>query len=159
MVATQYTINADRVIIEPVRTKRPRAAVAADTVGRVISVDVKARTFVVDISNVIPESVSVSPSTVFVDPGAARPSMAGLAPGKWVVLSGAKTIGTVTPELVSQLRTFLRNNHVQDIVIDLGIHDAWEIGTWMREALGKPTRAGGGGLIWVDVPSKLRSIR
>lgn len=157
VVATQHTIDAARVIIEPPHAKRPHSLVAADTVGRVTSVDIKSRTFVIDISRVVPESVSVSSSTVFVDAGAARPSIAGVAPGKWVVVSGATTGGTVTPRLVSELRTFLRNNHVQAVVVDLGLQDAWEIGTWMRDALGKPTRAGGGGLIWIDVPARLRS--
>lgn len=155
VVATAKTIEAARVIIEPPHSKRPHALVAADTVGRVISVDAKTDSFVIDISNVIPESVSVAASTVFVDAGAKRPSLAGVAAGKWVIVSGATTSGTVTPALVGELRTFLRVNHVDAVVVDLGIHDAWEIGIWMRDALGKPTRAGGGGLIWIDVPAKL----
>jgi hypothetical protein len=72
-----------------------------------------------------------------------------------VAVYGKTKVGTVDLALIADLRIFLSRNHVDDIVVDLGLRDSWEIGLWVRAAIGRPTRAGHGGLIWTDVPERL----
>ena len=101
--------------------------------------------------------VSISRQTRYIDHGESVRRLHGVIPGAWVVVSGKRTAGTVTSQLVSDLRQFLRNNKVQDIAIQLGLRDAWEIGIWVRRAIGMPTVAGDGGEIWTDVQHRLTS--
>lgn len=159
VVATAETLEAERVIVERTGAKRPHPLLAADVVGRVASVDQRQGSFVIDVTNTKPVGVAVGRQTVYVEPGARRPSLVGVAPGRWVIVSGRATTGTVNPHTVAELRTFLAVNHVQAVVDDLGLRDSWEIGIWIRDAIGRPDRAGGGGEIWIDVPRRLAERR
>lgn len=155
-VATATMVFADQVRVLSYRGKRPRVARNGGMLGQVTFVDARDDVFIIDEDPRTPVRVAISRKTTYVHHGAAAPRLAGVVPGAWVVVTGRRTIGTVNSALVGQLRTFLRVNNVQDVVIQLGLRDAWEIGLWVRKAIGMPTVAGAGGEIWTDVQGRLQ---
>jgi hypothetical protein len=155
--ATGEAIIANRVDILGVHKHRPKAP-PGGVLGEVASVDVARGGFVLDVTPTVAEGVTLQTRTSYfnLEHRPKRTLVVALAPGIWVAVYGKTTVGTVTPALVHDLRIFLAHNHVDDIVVDLGLRDSWEIGLWIRAAIGKPTRAGHGGLIWTDVPKRLK---
>ncbi len=119
--------------------------------------DLRRHSLVVDVTATVPEGVVISPQTNYfnIERRPKRTSLAALAPGVWIAVRGRSTTGTVNAALVRDLRIFLGRNHVDDIVVNLGVRDSWEIGRWVYAAIGRPTRAGRGGLIWTKVPQRL----
>jgi len=156
-VATRKTVLASSVEVLGASAKRPRRALDGGVLGKVALLEPHQRGFILDVTNTVPVGVTISSSTSYVNivHREKRSSLAALAPGTWVIVHGRVTGGTVNAALVEKLRTFLRANQVDDVVIDLGLRDSWTIGLWMRAAIGKATRAGHGGLIWTDVPARL----
>ena len=154
--ATGQTLLASRVDVLGVH-KRPPHDPPGGVLGEVASVDLERHGFVLDVTPTVAEGVTLSSRTSYLnlEHRPTRTLAVAIAPGIWVAVYGKTTVGTVNAALVHDLRVFLARNHVDDIVVDLGLRDSWEIGLWMRAALGRPTRAGHGGLIWTDVPARL----
>jgi hypothetical protein len=155
--ATGESIIASRVDILGVHKLRPNAPPGA-VLGQVASVDVARGGFVLDVTPTVAEGVTLGPRTSYfnLEHRPKRSLVVALAPSIWVAVYGKTTVGTVNPALIRDLRVFLSHNHVDDIVVDLGLRDSWEIGLWIRAAIGRPTRAGHGGLTWTDVPERLK---
>jgi hypothetical protein len=156
--ATGKSVVATRVDILGVHKRRPDAP-PGSILGKVASIDLARGGFVFDLTPTVAEGVTLGRRTSYFNlEGHRKQTLAvAIAPGIWVAVYGKTTTGTVTPALVHELRIFLAHNHVDDIVVDLGLRDSWEIGLWMRAAIGRPTRAGHGGLIWTDVPARLKA--
>jgi hypothetical protein len=127
------------------------------TLGQVAFVDKTDSVIVLDTTPRTPVRVAISTKTTYEKSGRSEPALAGVAAGRWVIVSGPSTTGTVTPELTAQLREFLSRNHVGAVAIQLGLRDSWEIGVWVSDAIGKPTLAGAGGEIWTNVQARLRA--
>jgi hypothetical protein len=155
--ATGEAIIAKRVDILGVHKRRPKAPPGA-VLGLVASVDLARGGFVLDETPTVAEGVTLGTRTSYfnLEHRPKRTLVVALAPGIWVAVYGKTEVGTVNLALIHDLRIFLSRNHVDDIVVDLGLRDSWEIGLWVRAAIGRPTRAGHGGLIWTDVPERLR---
>jgi hypothetical protein len=146
--ATGASIIASRVDILGVHKLRPKGPPGA-VLGEVASVDVARGGFVLDVTPTIAEGVTLGPRTSYfnLEHRPKRSLVVALAPGIWVAVYGKTTVGSVNSALIHDLRVFLSHNHVDDIVVDLGLRDSWEIGLWIRAAIGRPTRAGHGGLL------------
>ena len=155
--ATGQTIIASRIEILGAHKFRP-SALAGSVLGKVASINPARHGFVFDPTTTSAEGVTIGTHTAYLDleHGAKRTSLAAIAPGIWVAVYGPTTPGTVNAALIRDMRVFLARNHVDDIVVDLGLRDSWEIGQWIHAAIGPPTRAGHGGLIWTDVPEHLK---
>lgn len=156
-IATASRILAHSVNVIAQRGPRPRVAPGSGQLGQVTFVDAKHSKLVINTDPRTPVWVSVSLQTRYLEHGVVARRLHGVIPGAWVLVVGTRTTGTVTPALVSELRVFLRVNKVQAIVIQLGLRDAWEIGVWVRRAIGAPTIAGQGGEIWTDVQPRVAS--
>ena len=156
LVATAESITATKVIVLRGRAQPP-AGPAPTLVGFVNSINSKTKTLYVARNRLLPENVIVGPSTRYVESWAKVPALAGIAPGDRVAVYGKSGVGTVDPTTVLELRRFLIANHVRSVIVGLGITDGWDVGMWVREAIGPPTRAGNGSEIWANVPASLRS--
>jgi len=156
LVATSTSVTATEVVVLRDGARLPAGRTPA-LVGHVDSVNAKAKTLYVAKKRFSPENVVVGAATAYVETWARHPSLNGVAPGETVAVYGKTGTGTVNPTTVLELRHFLFKNHVQSVIVGLGITDGWEVGNWFKAALGPPTRAGGGGEIWVNVPAALRS--
>jgi hypothetical protein len=156
-VATAKTIIATTIDVLGSFKHRPSRALDGGTLGRVASIAPRGTGIILDVSNTSPVSVALSSSTTYFDVASRvhRTSRAALAPEIWVIVHGRTAPGTVNAALIGELRVFLSRNHVDDVVVDLGLRDSWVIGRWVKAAIGKPTRAGHGGLIWTDVAQSL----
>ncbi|HUY07213.1 MAG TPA: hypothetical protein VMU99_08145 [Acidimicrobiales bacterium] len=126
---------------------RPHAWTAVMTID---SVDTAHNTFIAWVKRLHPILVEVNPSTKFHDMGRGRPNIEGLVAGAHVLVTGTTTTGTVNTHSAQLLREFIRQNRVNDVVIDLGLRDSGVVAQWFRLALGPPTRAGAGGEVWLD---------
>ncbi|MCU1494325.1 MAG: hypothetical protein JWO62_2089 [Acidimicrobiaceae bacterium] len=89
-------------------------------------------------------------------PRSARPFRA-VRRGEHVTVYGTPQSGTVDRRHVADLRRFLRIHHVDAVLVELGRHDSSEVVAWMTDAIGPPTKSGGGGAIWVAVQRDLGS--
>jgi hypothetical protein len=155
-VATSQMILANKVQILGLLGPRPKMPPGGGTLGQVAFVDKKDSVLLISTTPRNPVRVAISVKTTYVRGGRVENKLAGVIPGRWVVVSGRSTTGTVTPQLTAQLRQYLSHNRVGSIVIELGLRDSWEIGVWVRAAIGKPTLAGAGGEIWTGVQQRLR---
>ena len=156
-VATSREIIAKHIKVLSLLGPRPKVNTDGGTLGRVAFVDEKDSVIVLDATPRTPVRIAISSKTTYARNGRAERALGGVVPGRWVVVSGPSTMGTVTPALTAQLREFLSRNHVDDIAVELGLRDSWEIGVWITGAIGKPTLAGAGGEIWTDVQQRLRT--
>ena len=156
LVATSTSVTASEVIVLKAGARVPPGR-PPTIVGHVDSVDTQDKVVYVAEKRLYPDNVKIVPTTKFVESWARVPSLAGVAPGDRVAVYGKTGVGTVDPTTVLALRRFLYENHVRSVIVGLGITDGWEIATWFRAAIGPPTRAGGGAVIWANVPASLRS--
>ena len=155
LVATAKTIEAKTVKLEAPGRRAPKVGASQGISGRITSVNVAKHRFVVYVTHTIPVEVNVTGATTYLDRGVRHPSLAGVVPNREVEVFGPSLPGTVSSATVTALRQFIRNNHVNDVVIDMGLRDSAEVAIWMRAALGPPTRAGAGGEFWIDAPARL----
>jgi hypothetical protein len=153
-IATNKSITATTVTVDRDGVHGPTGA-AATLSGAVIGVEPKNGVFFVR-HGFTPIEVKVSPTTQFVERWAKDPSLAGIAPGEIVTVTGSVGPGTITPAVVGELRAFLRHAQVQAVVVGLGTTDGWTVAQWFTDALGPPTRAGGGAEIWTHVDISAR---
>lgn len=155
LVATAHTITATEVVVLPPgsRTK----GLHATLLGKAGSVNYAGGQFYLYKNHFTPTTIRITARTKFVEPGARRPSLVGIALNERVAVYGTVGPGTVTAAMVEGLRTFVRVNHVNAVVLGLGITDAAEIATWFRAAFGHPSRAGAGAIIWNDVARSMQT--
>jgi hypothetical protein len=118
--------------------------------GVVIGTDPSTRTFYIK-HGYDPIAVHVDAATTYTERWAPVPSLAGVVAGEVVTVTGSAAPGSITPQLVGALRLYLRNAGAQAVIVGLGTTDAGPIAAWFRDALGPPTRAGGGAEIWTHV--------
>jgi len=153
LVATKTSITASRVIFIPPGVDPD--SVHATLIGKVGGVDYTHHRFYLYKNTFTPTAVDYSATTSFVDAAVASPGPQHLHLRDEVAVVGTVGPGTVTPALVRGLRSYLQLHHVTAVILGLGITDAAEIANWLRAAIGKPTRAGGGAMIWNDVTSRV----
>ena len=157
LVATAQSIDARQVRVLPAGTKtHGTSPVAGVLVGRIGSIAHRARLIYVFPNRFTPIAVHFAATTSYIEPGVPRPSIKGLVPGEIVQVTGPVGPGTINAQMVQELRSYLQGNHVDAVVLGLGVTDATEIVKWFRAAIGRPTQAGGGAEIWANVPAQLR---
>jgi hypothetical protein len=122
------------------------------------SVNTQNGTFVVWAKRLDPVIVQTSQLTSYTIHNVHNPDLGRLHPKDNVIITGVTTIGTVNPTTTAQLRQFIISNRVQAVVVDLGIRDSGEIARWFRDAIGRPTRAGAGGEIWLNATEKAKAF-
>lgn len=130
---------------------KPHAFTAVMTID---SIDTKNSTFIAWVKRLHPILIKVSSSTIFRDMGQRHTNITGLVAGAHVLVTGTTKPGTVNARTAELLRQFLRNNKVDDVVVDLGLRDSGVIANWFKLALGPPTRAGAGGEIWLNAAAR-----
>ena len=123
------------------------------------SVNMKNHTLIVWVSRLRPILVKISNQTRLRGAHSQLLGIADFQPGQNLLITGRETTGTVNPKTERQLREFIINNRVQTVVVDLGLRDSSEIAHWFTEAIGKPSRAGAGGEIWLDATAKAQQAQ
>jgi hypothetical protein len=122
------------------------------------SVNTKNGSMIVWVNRLEPILVDTSKTTRYLGRNAQHLGLDGLTPKEHIVIDGTESTGTVDPKTVAQLRTFVIDNRVQSVIVDLGLMDSGEVAHWFRLALGRPTRAGAGGEIWLDTNVKAHAM-
>jgi hypothetical protein len=153
LVATERTVVATRVVALARGAAPPNGAQPA-VVGRIGSFLANG-TFYIEPNHYQPVQVEVSAATHFIDAAAHNVTFASVLRDRRIAVYGRVTAGTVTPAMITGLRKFLVHNHVQSVIVGLGVTDGWVVGQWVKAAIGRPSRAGQGGLLWADVPRSL----
>jgi hypothetical protein len=156
IVATGKSITATNVTVIEKGRYSPQLS-SNQVTGKVQSIDLIDNDFVVDAKHYVPVTVNVQPATTFSVGHAINPTLAAIAPGMRVQVSGPEGAGTVNATTTAMLRSFVLQNHVNVVIVQLGRRDSGEIARWFRDALGQPTRAGAGGEIWLNAQQKAKS--
>jgi hypothetical protein len=148
-IAVSRTVHASSVVVDRDGVKGPHES---KTTFRGVVIATVPKSHLIYIRHGYnPIGIEVGSATHYVERWAKVPSLAGVVPGELITVTGATGPGNITPRLVGQLREYLRAAHVQAVIVGLGTIDAGPVASWFRDALGPPTRAGGGAEIWTRV--------
>lgn len=157
LAPTDRTIVAARIVVAPVRTPAsPRGAPAVT--GIVENVDPATGAFYVITHGLGLVGVTLTPTTLFDERRPVSPVLR-VVRAERVVVYGKVTAGTLTPHRVADLRTFLRAHRVAAVVVELARVDSLEVATWVRDAIGPPSRTLASGEVWLHVPRLVIATR
>ncbi|MCU1490987.1 MAG: hypothetical protein JWM85_2392 [Acidimicrobiaceae bacterium] len=123
--------------------------------GVVESTSGSRRTFFVATNSGALVTIRVSRATRWLRGSRHAGSPTALARGERVTVEGRRVPAGERARQVRDLRSFLRRQHVDAVLVRLGLPGSNTVTRWVSAAIGAPTRSGSGAALWSKVGARL----